>query len=397
MIIREFQVESLCRPGETIEVKLRLSGKNKNLKLDPRVNNPRNVRFDIDYHHDGETVTLTTRESDSDGYTEWYNRIQRERNLGAFFRRSVTGDNNNGGDNDDGNDNDDSSSVSFSMRVFDPQVEELPDFDSQTYRWCGIIGELAPSCATVVIIDPSVKTIPRWAFANSTNMRRIVFHGGVEVIHNSSFVNCQSLEAVFLPHSIKAIAFKAFGNCSNMRIFSLPQHGLIQMDINMIRDCHCFMRTTRIHESLHESQITRSCDDQVIVPLAILEYQNNLPPLHRACLDFRVSAQSIHECIVTHGTEGAYARGYGGITPMHILALNPHATTGSILTLFHINMCSVFEHYTDSLGPGEGTGMHQKTPLDFLLEYDVYSFISVMAALCKHRDEHINMSIVIEE
>ncbi len=68
------------------------------------------------------------------------------------------------------------------------------------------------------------------------------------------------------------------------------------------------------------------------------------------------------------------------MTPMHILALNPHATSGAILTLFHANMGAVFEPYA-------GYGMSDKTPLDCLMEFNTEAYLGVIAALCIHQGQ----------
>ncbi len=67
------------------------------------------------------------------------------------------------------------------------------------------------------------------------------------------------------------------------------------------------------------------------------------------------------------------------MTPMHILALNPHATTGAILALFDANMEAVFERYSE--GHDEHSSISGKCPLD------VESYLLVVAALCKQREE----------
>ncbi len=81
------------------------------------------------------------------------------------------------------------------------------------------------------------------------------------------------------------------------------------------------------------------------------------------------------------------------MTPMHILALNPHADTGTILTLFHANMLAVFEPYmTDSILDIYVYGMDGKTPLDCLGECNVDAYLSVIAALCVHREQNMKIN-----
>ncbi len=120
---------------------------------------------------------------------------------------------------------------------------------------------------------------------------------------------------------------------------------------------------------------------------ALLEFYHNLPPLHQECLDTNVSAQSIRQCIVTHGKAAAYdtASYGGGMTPMHILALNPHANTLAINACFESNMGAVLERFSDG-GRLQPCPLSDNTPLEYLAEYDVNSYLSVIAGLCKHRE-----------
>ncbi len=80
----------------------------------------------------------------------------------------------------------------------------------------------------------------------------------------------------------------------------------------------------------------------------LTDFHHDLPPLHNSCLDIHVSIPSIQQYIETHGRDAAclYTRSYGiSMTPMHILAYNPHADSGAVLALFHANTCAAMESY----------------------------------------------------
>ncbi len=91
-----------------------------NLRLDPRAIHPKHLLFDCYYHDDGITVTL-----------------KRVHNFRGYNERRC----------------------SFKMRVFDPEIEVLPDFNSKTYVYLGVDGDYAPDDTIVGIIDPSVKIL----------------------------------------------------------------------------------------------------------------------------------------------------------------------------------------------------------------------------------------------
>jgi len=107
MIIHPFAVR-ICAIGESMEVQLPRKG----LKLDPRANEPHRVRFSIRYHDDGITATLTRIDDDHRG-----------RGHGRF-----------------------------TMRLYDPETEEVPDFTSTIYVYMGLPDERAPNDTTLIII-----------------------------------------------------------------------------------------------------------------------------------------------------------------------------------------------------------------------------------------------------
>ncbi len=243
------------------------------------------------------------------------------------------------------------------MRVFDPEIESVPDFDSATYIYLGVDGEQAPDDTNVGIVEQSVRTIKIIAFADCMEMKRCIIHGHVVRIDQFAFWNCRSLEALFLPSSIRDIEGWAFERCRNIRILPLP----LDIDFNqiskipqycMLHRSDAFFRTTQIDFVLRRTR-TR---DQVYED--ILDFYRNLNPLYKACLDTNVSTRAIHECVHTYGREIAFNTDYDGMTPLHILALNPHANTGCILACFEANMSAALVR--DGIG---------KTPLDTLLEY----------------------------
>mmetsp|Transcript_6719 Transcript_6719/g.7711 ORF Transcript_6719/g.7711 Transcript_6719/m.7711 type:complete len:250 (-) Transcript_6719:66-815(-) len=221
-----------------------------------------------------------------------------------------------------------------------------------------------------------------------------MMHENVEIIEACAFRGCHSLDAVFLPSSIKEIGDWAFSGCTNLRILSIPKIiNIDQIGYRIINKCDTFFRIIRLPPYVLDRFIVSNNDQ---VNQAIIDFNRNLPPLHKVCLNTNVTADSIRQCIEDHGIAAAYNTDYGdGMTPMHILALNPHADTGAILTLFHANMGVVFETYSEGEDDIHGEDENEehsaiggKTLLDCLCEYDVDSYLSVIAALCRHREAH---------
>ncbi len=222
----------LCRIGESLEVKLPQKG----LKLDTRVNDPNYVQFDIRYHDDGITVTLTRLRNEYSGCCDGIGRP-------------------------------------FTMRVFDPRTEMLPNLPSTTYISYGLKRERAPWNTTEVIIHNSVRIIRKNAFSGCRNLRRIIMHEDVEAIENCAFLGCVSLDAVFLPSSLKKIGRHAFDSCPNMRILSIPPNiNIDQIGYGIMNECDTFFRVTQIQ------RYDRASNNNQVVNQAIVDFHRNLPP-----------------------------------------------------------------------------------------------------------------------
>ena len=65
--------------------------------------------------------------------------------------------------------------------------------------------------------------------------------------------------------------------------------------------------------------------------------------LHKLCHNFSITTKHIIEYLNKHGNESALATDpYHGMTPLHMLLMNPHAPPDSIAALLNIDMESAF-------------------------------------------------------
>ncbi len=268
------------------------------------------------------------------------------------------------------------------MRLYDPETETVPRFmfDTTTYTYLGVDGERVPVDTVVGIIESSVKKIKENAFLNCRKMRKCVMHDKVHTIEMNAFQWCTSLEAIFLPPSLKSIGWRAFQYCFNMRILALPNN----IDIRNIGGWivvgdETFFDITQIQRyQMPEGTITLS-PDAIQVHRAIIDfYRNDVPPLHKTCLNIYVSAQNIRDSIFTYGTAVTSIIDHDGMTPLHILAMNPHADSVAIMVCFEADINSVF--IEDSRG---------NTPLDYMKEYNFGGYTAVITSLCIHREVSI--------
>jgi len=97
----------------------------------------------------------------------------------------------------------------------------------------------------VYTIPKNVKRIDSWAFKNQKNLRKVVFHEGVEYISSfafdgcynltqieglenteiknfGGFGNCTGLESITLPDSVQVIGWNAFSGCKNLKRVVIP-------------------------------------------------------------------------------------------------------------------------------------------------------------------------------
>ncbi len=109
--------------------------------------------------------------------------------------------------------------------------------------------------------------------------------------------------------------------------------------------------------------------------------------MHKMCLDSNVTAQLIRDFIRENENESEDEDGSAStirtattcteheeMSPLHIIAMNPYADPGAVMTCFDTNMDAAF------VRDNEG-----KTPLEYLREYDKLSAHNlIVAALCTH-------------
>ena len=188
-----------------------------------------------------------------------------------------------------------------------------------------------------------------------------------------AFENCESLEAIFLPSSVEKIESGAIGCCPNIRIFRLS----LDVDVphEIFHYCEAFFETTQI-EAYDYDYTTHQTVNINEVHQAVVDFYNDLPPLYQTCLDTDVNAQAIHHCVDTHGPDTAAIRDHDGMTPLHVLAMNPHADVRAIGACFFLNLKAAVTK--DNRG---------HTPLDYLkVHHDIEYHTFLMASLCVHRE-----------
>lgn len=65
--------------------------------------------------------------------------------------------------------------------------------------------------------------IPEELFTGRTDIKKVEFPEGVQVIRNNAFEGCTSLEEVVFPVSLKAIESEAFADCVMLTKADIPE------------------------------------------------------------------------------------------------------------------------------------------------------------------------------
>ncbi len=260
------------------------------------------------------------------------------------------------------------------FRVYDPAKEIVPSFNTTTYNYLGIENERAPRDTAKGIIDKSAKMIRRYAFYNCKVMKVCEMHDDVEAIQHEAFTNCsaleaiklstkfkligydafrwcESLDAIFLPCSLDKIEEEAFFGCNRMKIVSFPpSFSAEQIGKTAFYRCdRLFHRTQTVEYGDYDHKLGH--DNSVEVHQSLLNFIFfTQPPLHLECLRTDITAEDIHHCLHSHklpAAASAIIADHNGMTPLHILARNPHANAGLLLTCLELNMNAAFMRDVD--------------------------------------------------
>merc|ERR1712038_1731781 len=167
--------------------------------------------------------------------------------------------------------------------------------------------------------------------------------------------------------------------------------------------CHAFFDITGIRQERQhgadyydeEYEIPNNDDANNVIHQNILDFYRSLPSLHQVCLDINVTAQSIHECIAdtSNSNDGSgtaaptnIVADHDGMTPLHILAMNPYSDSGSIIAAACFHSDHVMANSTMPTCAVFIKDRRGKTPLDCLVEckekVDCHTLL--MTALCMH-------------
>ena len=270
------------------------------------------------------------------------------------------------------------------------------------YIYRGLENEKVPKDVTHVIVASSVTVIRKKAFDNCELLVSFIMGDNVKIIEEEAFSfclalrfirlsktlgyigqrafeYCESLEVVFLPSTVKSIRLWAFIGCLSLRLLILPQHSLLgKVGIEIIVE-------TAVHQIAQASgveyvfggrngaDITRESNRQVN---QWLMFHMDHAPCHKLCYNSSITTKHLNDYLNEHGNDSALAIDtIHGMTPLHMLSMNPHSPSDAIAALLDVDVEAIFR--LDHQG---------NIPLDYARDYNVGGLVALVSGLCNHRN-----------
>ena len=171
------------------------------------------------------------------------------------------------------------------------------------------------------------------------------------------------MEALFLPSTLKSIEHHAFARCRSLRLLILPN------DIDLSNVGNDIIDQTAIGHIATTAGMPFSRVNEWLF------HHMDDSPFHELCYNSSATTKQINEYLIEHGNDSALAIDtIHGMTPLHMLSMNPHAPADTIAALLNVDMEVAF--CLDNQG---------KMSLDYARDYNVGGLIAMINGLCNHR------------
>eukprot|EP00554_Chaetoceros_debilis_P008716 CAMPEP_0194100150 /NCGR_PEP_ID=MMETSP0150-20130528/1122_1 /TAXON_ID=122233 /ORGANISM="Chaetoceros debilis, Strain MM31A-1" /LENGTH=270 /DNA_ID=CAMNT_0038786479 /DNA_START=129 /DNA_END=938 /DNA_ORIENTATION=- len=267
------------------------------------------------------------------------------------------------------------------------------------YIYRGLENEKVPKDVTHVIVDNSVTVIKKKAFEEckllvcvimGDNVKRIEGHAfrecialrfirlskTLEFIGYAAFYGCESLEALFLPSSVTSIVRLAFDSCRSLRLMILPNDiNLGNIAEGVVNHVEMIIIDTAINQIAENEGVeyeTTSGGGHFVTDASLRQVNEWLihhmdeAPFHKLCYNSSITTRHINDYLNEHGNDSTLNFDMiHGMTPLHMLSMNPHAPADAIAALLDVNVEVAFclDH--------EG-----KISLDYARDYNVGGLVA---------------------
>ena len=242
-----------------------------------------------------------------------------------------------------------------------------------------------------IIMGDSVKKIEKDAFYRCPFLRFVRLSKTLEYIGDHAFYGCGSLEALFLPSTVKEIGNETFMYCESLVLLILPN----DISIHLSNIGYDIVGKTAIEQIAQNEGVDYEYDSEDEDGITIthesirrvkewLIHHMDEAPFHKLCYDSSITATQINKYLDKNGDDAAlHIDKIHGMTPLHMLTMNPHAPADAIAALFNANKEAIF-----------CTNYHEKTPLEYATDHNVCGLIEIVNNLCSHRNS--STSTIVE-
>jgi len=227
-----------------------------------------------------------------------------------------------------------------------------------------------------VIMGNNVKRIKERAFSDCRALRFIRLSKTLEYIGDDAFYHCESLEALFLPSTVKSIGNYAFVWCGSLRLLILPH----RIDLDNVKEIISYR--TAICQIADNTGVTIEYDENNAIANdesnrrvnEWLFHHMDHAPFHKLCYNSSITTKHLNAYINEHGNDTALdIDTIHGMTPLHMLSMNPHSPADAIAAVLDVDVEVVFRL--------DGQG---KLSLDYARDYNVGGLVALVNGLCNH-------------
>ena len=253
--------------------------------------------------------------------------------------------------------------------IIDDSVDTIKE---RAFEYCWLL--------VSIVMGDSVNTIGKRDFHHCHSLRFIRLSKTLRCIGENAFTLCHSLKAVCLPSMIKRIENYAFMHCQSLSLLILPNNldGYAHLGRGLISTTPLSQIAASVgvrYNIRRDRRWTGESNHQVNDWL--IQHMNDFP-LHTLCYDSSVTTANVNTFInhVDNSfTSVLQVDKIHGMSPLHLLSMNPYAPVDAIASLLNFNTEAVFS-----------LDNQQKTPLDYGREYNVGGLVGMITGLCNQRN-----------
>jgi len=251
----------------------------------------------------------------------------------------------------------------------------------------------------------NLRSIGYGAFSGCVSLTVILFPNVLETISNYAFDGCTSLTTLYFSASLKRIGTHAFTRCTSLVVTNkLPTKEVPQIDELAFAYCLTLELRQRQHQTTTETYNNHSQpQERSIETIQWIKQRYGKLPIHEICSNPNITLHQLKQ--TTHQNKQTLQQTDElGMTALHILCLNPNATSEMLQLLVKLHpgastteMEIVTNSHYSHLHACEVPGMtHQKmTPIKLWLKMKHIVCDSNEAFLDRHG--HIKFSTALQK